>query len=215
MRAFDFVRVVLYDKSTATREPLVLYDASAGLTGRDLMRATKHFEFLLNHDFKLYRTSGDLGIDPKGDQRMEMIGIHNRMRNAHAPPNKNKKRKLDVINSKGDLDAYVIHYDHDAFASDTIQKTFDALSTCIRKAMPRMWDRLGEVVKECGVKDRMLTSNASEFVSHDMRVLNVGVSAAYQSPAHCDRSDVGWTIAASCKCGEKGCERCMPCVAAS
>ena len=84
MRAFDFVRVVLYDKSTATREPLVLYDASAGLTGRDLMRATKHFEFLLNHDFKLYRTSGDLGIDPKGDQRMEMIGIHNRMRNARA-----------------------------------------------------------------------------------------------------------------------------------
>ena len=39
-----------------------------------------------------------------------------------------KNRKLDVVNPQGNIDAYVIRYDHEDFASHTIQKTFDALS---------------------------------------------------------------------------------------
>ena len=46
---------------------------------------------------------------------------------------------------------------------------------------------------------RRTTSNerkpSRDLISHGLVVNNVGVSAAYFSPPHFDRSDVGWTFA--------------------
>ena len=56
----------------------------------------RHFEFLDTWSFVLNRhdneseRSGCLHLDGRGDQRMEMLGIHNRLRNAFQPPDKTR-----------------------------------------------------------------------------------------------------------------------------
>jgi hypothetical protein len=54
------------------------------------------------------------------------------------------------------------------------------------------------------VRDQFHSAESVNFVSDDLLVNNVGVSAAYQSPPHVDPADVGWTFAFACKCGPVG-----------
>jgi hypothetical protein len=56
------------------------------------------------------------------------------------------------------------------------------------------------VLENARVCERVVTESSMQFVSSDLLVNNYGVSAAYQSPAHVDPSDVGFTFAFAVKC---------------
>ena len=197
MHALPWTRIVLYDRDTL--ETLVMYDASGGLGQRAAKFASATFSFLHNFEFTLNRAAGDLGLDGKGEQRMLMLGLHQWRRNLHQPPD--RRRKLSVASKGGDIDAYVIHYDEPVrLAPSKVKKVFNSISDRMRALMPNMCAVLEQVLVECQVKERCYTHNALDHVSDDLLVHNVGASSAYQSPAHVDAGDVGWTFAWACKC---------------
>ena len=84
-------RIVLYDVRLGrddARAALVAYDVDGGLPVEAASYARKHFGFLAKEwAFKLHRhnnesdRSGCLHLDGRGEQRMEMLGIHDRRRN--------------------------------------------------------------------------------------------------------------------------------------
>ena len=166
----------------------------------DNRSARKHFAFLDVHKFTLRRESGALGMDSTGLQRMEMLGVRSQGRNARKRPNRIRKH-IDVYNPRGDLDAYVIQFDQPhRFGGHLTRHIWDALSRRMHALLPRATRELVEELERAAVRQRLFSAAACVVVSHDLAVNNVGVSSAYQSPVHKDRSDVGWTYAFACKC---------------
>lgn len=192
--------------------PLVFYDMESGLDETCAAFARGHFNFLHDRwEFKLDRhqheanRSGCLHVDAKGAQRMEMLGIHSRQRNVNHPPEKSREkcgRQHLVANAQGDLDAYVVHFDHPSlFCAAGLRQLWNGISKRMQALLPLASGRMVQMLREAGVRERLYSVAAIDAVSDDLLVNNVGVSAAYQSPPHFDVTDVGWTFAFSCKCG--------------
>ena len=209
MCALPYKRIVLYDAEASTRIPLVFYDMEGGLSNESATFAREHFSFLHEHwSFTLDRHNagsnrrGCLHLDVRGEQRMEMLGIHSRQRNASLPPDKTRRGRHAVANNKGDLDAYVVHFDRpDLFGGPRLRQLWNDLSARLHVHLPFSTAHMVKMLTEARVQERLYSAAAVEAVSDDLLVNNVGVSAAYQSPPHFDGTDVGWTHAFACKCG--------------
>ena len=217
-------QIVLYD--VADGEPLVLYDMEGGLidglpsplaergsaaTDKDMASfARRHFSFLhADWRFSLNRhagesgTSGCLHLDPQGQQRMEMLGVHARGRNMNTPPDA-VRPGLAVANPKGDLDAYVVQHDAPDRFSTGLKYLWGTLSVRMHDMLPSASAGMVDALEQARVRDRLYSEAAHHATSGDLLVNNVGVSAAYQSPPHFDVGDIGWTFAFACKCGPCG-----------
>ena len=203
MVALPYVKVVLYDVETGS--PLVMYDASGGLTGKDATRARKCFGFLDDYSFTLKRDEGALGIDPGGEQRMLMLGIRDQVYGNPRPDASKQRQKevsLTVANRSGDLDGYVAHWDEPELRAGAaeVRATWEAISARLNALLPRAFGHLSQALAAARVRERLYCADASNLLSEDGIVNNVGASAAYQSPAHADPNDVSWTAAVSVKC---------------
>ena len=131
---------------------------------------------------------------------MEMLGIRSQGRNTTRRPNKLRKGHC-VRNRAGDLDAYIVQYDHpERFASSDTRLLWDAISARMHILLPSATKQLVSQLDGSAVRERLYSAGAIATTSHDLAVNNIGVSSAYQSPAHVDKSDVGWTFAFACKC---------------
>jgi len=212
MCALPWRRIVLYDAEGVHRIPLVFYDLDGGLDEECAAFARGHFSFL--HDQWTYRLdrhqhesnrSGCLHVDAKGEQRMEMLGIHSRQRNASRPPERSRAkrgRQHLISNAEGDLDAYVVHFDHPSlFGAAGLRQLWNGIGRRMHALLPLASRRKVQMLKEAHVRERLYSVAAIDGASDDLLVNNLGVSAAYQSPPHFDVTDVGWTFAFSCKCG--------------
>ena len=202
MVALPYKKIVLVDVSSG--RPLVLYDARGGLGHEEACAASDHFAFLENFDFKLARmleshSSGALGLDGVGAQRMVMLGVRSQGRNMKSRPTRSRPW-LCVGNSKGDLDAYVASFDDERLCGTHVGKVWEDLATRMRILLPRACAELSRCVSDSCVRERLFSQAAQDLLTADGVVLNVGVSSAYQSPAHVDRNDTGWTFAFACKC---------------
>ena len=201
MAALPYTKVILYDVETS--EPLVLYDASGGLGEEARTRARACFGFLDEYKFTLNREAGALGMDAAGQQRMLMLGIRNQGYNVKARPD-TSRADLTVANPSGDLDGYVAHWDEPqlglAAGREVVQDTFEAIAARLKSLLPCASCRLSEELCVARVRERLYCAQAAVLMSEDGLVNNVGVSAAYQSPAHVDRNDVAWTAAFAVKC---------------
>lgn len=201
MLALPYQKVVLFD--VETNKPLVLYDAAGGLGSEARTDARGCFGFLDGYRFTLNRGEGALGIDPVGEQRMLMLGVRNQGYNVGARPDASRKG-LTVANQSGDLDGYVAHWDEPELQAqagcDGVQATWEAIATRLNGLLPRASRRLSQELAAAKVKERLYCAQAGNLISRDALVNNVGVSAAYHSPAHVDRNDVAWTAAFAVKC---------------
>ena len=131
---------------------------------------------------------------------MEMLGIRAQGRNVRKRPNRRRKG-LTVQNPRGDLDAYVVHFEQPTrFGGHTARRIWNALSSRMHALLPTATSELVTALETAAVRDRLYSRASSDVTSHDLAVNNVGVSSAYQSPVHKDRADVGWTFAFACKC---------------
>ena len=101
------------------------------------------------------------------------------------------------FDSDGDLDAYVVHFDHPKqFGSHVVKPIFNAISARLHALLPSATSRLADALEHERVRERLYTGTmASGVISDDLVVNNVGVSSEYQSPPHFDVADVGWTAA--------------------
>ena len=81
-----------------------------------------------------------------------------------------------------------------------MQATWEAIATRLNGLLPRASRRLSQELAAAKVKERLYCAQAGNLISRDALVNNVGVSAAYHSPAHVDRNDVAWTAAFAVKC---------------
>ena len=207
MCVLPWERVVLYNVELGPDHPrsmLVAYDMEGGLLAQAASHARERFGFLANEwIFKLDRhntgcgRSGCLHLDGRGEQRMEMLGIHDRRRNSHKPPDL-RRPSTPVAHPKGDLDAYVVHLDYsERFGSNVVKPIFNAISTRLHALLPSATSRLAAALEHERVRERLYSSMASGVISDDLVVNNVGVSSEYQSPPHFDIADVGWTAAFS------------------
>lgn len=208
MCVLPWKRVVLYDVELGRDDPrsmLVAYDVEGGLSEEMASHARKQFNFLADDwSFKLNRhnteseRSGCLHLDARGLQRMEMLGIHDRRRNLHQPSDR-RRADVPVAHPEGDLDAYVVHFDHpEQFGGDVVKPIFNAISARLHALLPSSTSRLAAALEHNCVRERLYTGTmASGVISDDLVVNNVGVSSEYQSPPHFDVSDVGWTAAFS------------------
>ena len=206
MKPLPWKKIVLYDVEIGKSAPLVMYDIDGGLLEATASLARRHFDFLDKWSFVLNRhhneseCSGCLHLDGRGDQRMEMLGIHNRLRNAFQPPDK-ARADFVVANKGGDLDAYVIHFDDlERFGGAALKPIWEGLSERMKALLPSSMESLSQALQDAGVRERLYSQAANECVSTDLLVNNVGVSSAYQSPPHFDVGDIGWTFAFACKC---------------
>jgi hypothetical protein len=68
-------------------------------------------------------------------------------------------------------------------------------------ALPQVAEQMMKELQKAGVHKRVYPAGATNFLSKDFLVNNVGVSESYQSPPHIDKNDIGWTYALACKCG--------------
>jgi hypothetical protein len=68
-------------------------------------------------------------------------------------------------------------------------------------ALPQVSERMKKELQKAGVKERVYSAGAANFLSKDLLVNNVGVSESYQSPPHIDKNDIGRTYTFACKCG--------------
>ena len=206
-------RIVLYDAELGRDHPraaLVAYSVDGGLQPAAASHARKHFSYLKDWKYKLHRhnketeRSGCLHLDGRGEQRMEMLGVHDRRRNTFQPPDKTRSPSVvQVANRNGDLDAYVVHMDNPAqFGAAALKPIWESISARMRDLMPAAMNELKEALEKANVRERLYTTLAGGVVSDDLIVNNVGVSSEYQSPPHFDVRDVGWTCALAVKCGE-------------
>ena len=139
---------------------------------------------------------------------MEMLGVRPRGRNAFRPPDKKRGGQHAVAHRKGDLDAYVVHFDSpELFGGEALKKLWNDISTRMHALLPVASANMVKKLREAGVRERLYSAAAIEAMSDDLLVNNVGVSAAYQSPPHFDTADVGWTFAFACKCGPCMCSQ--------
>ena len=207
MCVLPWQRVVLYDVELGRDHPrsmLVAYDMEGGLSAESASDARAHFEFLADWGFKLDRhsteseRSGCLHLDGRGEQRMEMLGVHDRRRNLHQPSDR-LRPAIPVAHPEGDLDAYVVHFDHpEKFGSGVVKPIFNAISARLHALLPSATSRLAAALEHARVRERLYTGTmACGVISDDLVVNNVGVSSEYQSPPHFDIADVGWTAAFS------------------
>ena len=202
--ALGWRRIVLYDADVGMEKPLVAYDADGGLVRADLAEARRRFNFLHDeHKFGLDRGSkhGDLALDARGDQRMEMLGIHELGRN-----HQGWAGEL-TANDDGDIDAYAIHFKKPnlfgGMGGDNVwlAQLFDGAAERMHKHLPRASKRLEEVLLAARVRERLRSDVGACVTSEHLLVNNVGVSSAYASPSHLDVSDCGYmTFAMSIKC---------------
>jgi len=199
MTAMQHSRIVLFDAET--HQPLVLYDSSGGLTGACAKEAGARFAFLDDFKFTLHREQGSLGVDASGEQRMLMLGVRNQGYNLTNRPDGSRK-ELKVANPSGDLCGYVAHWDMPELYehADSVRGVWDSISARLHVLLPRTTRRLAQALEAANVRGRMYCEDAKGLVSNDGVCCNVGVSAAYQSPAHSDANDVGLTAAFSIKC---------------
>ena len=210
MHVLPWQRVVLYDAEKGRGTPVVLYDACGGLGLVDRVRFARELAPLQDYDWHLFRQTGDLAVDERGKQRMVMVGLRDGRRNKHQPPEKRRKT-LHVQNRDSWLDAYVCQHDYPSILGpDLLQPMFNALSARMRCNMPAACERLQHALDVARVRERLRTREAQRMCSDDLLVNNVGISSAYQSPAHVDQNDMGWTFAFAVKCPRRGCSMCVP-----
>ena len=208
MMALPWQRVILYDVASPEQTPLVFFAHDGGLPQQVSRICRRHFNFLHDHwRFSLSRHSkasnsnGCLHEDCRGAQRMEMLGIHSRRRNIRKPPTRTRPG-VRVSNRLGDLDAYVVHFDHpDLFDHGVLRNIFNAMSARMWELMPGSCALVAKELQQARTRERIFSCTGHAVVSDDSIVSNVGISAAYQSPPHFDRTDMGWTYAFACKCG--------------
>jgi hypothetical protein len=205
MTPLKWKKIILYDVLTGC--PLVFYDMEGGLADEGVREFTRgQFSFLHEEwQFKLHRgasesgASGSLHLDPQGQQRMEMVGIHARGYNVHKPPDR-KRPGLAVANARGDLDAYVVHFDEpEQFSTPGVKWLWNYVSERMHALLPSASKEMVRLLRAAGVRDRLYTEMARSVTSDDLLVNNVGISAGFQSPPHHDGRDVGWTFAFTCK----------------
>lgn len=110
-----------------------------------------------------------------------------------------------MANRRGDLDAYAVHFRNPMeFGGGRLKWLWNCLSKRMRKMLPAACAGMAEALSRARVHDRLYSKKAWEVVSDDLLVCNVGVSSAYQSPAHKDPRDTGWTFAFAVKCNHVG-----------
>jgi hypothetical protein len=147
--------------------------------------------------FTLDRTSGALGEDAPGNQRMQMLGLRPQGRNTKKLA-KRKRRQLEWGSGgkNGKVDAYVVQFDDERFRFKGLECVLESISKCMHQMLPSTTARLAQALE--GLPKYLITADAAQFASKDFTVNNYGVSAAYQSPSHTD-ADVGWTHALALK----------------
>ena len=64
----------------------------------------------------------------------------------------------------------------------------------------RTYGRLREALVEADLGKHLYSEDTPEFVSDDWVCSNIGLSAGYQSPPHCDVNDMGPCMAVAVKC---------------
>ena len=130
-----------------------------------------------------------------------MLGLRHQGRNMGSRPDRKRKGKLKVANGSGDLDCYVTHFDHTGcIGPDAMQPVMEALSTAMKGMLPTAFSTLGSELRAARVLDRCYSEDAKKLTSHDLVANNVGASSHYESPAHYDSNDIGWTVAVAIKC---------------
>ena len=208
MCVLPFRRVVLYDAAAEPRKRvLVVYDASGGLSPEEQHIVRGQFEWMHSDwKFSLDRQSGSsalgsLGYDDAGKQRMEMLGIRNRKWNKGKKGGPDRTRPGHAVhNPNGPLDAYVVHFDDQRFGKEQMKWLMNALSALMHSALPRTYGRLREALVEADLGKHVYSEDTPEFVSDDWVCSNIGLSAGYQSPPHCDVNDMGPCMAVAVKC---------------
>ena len=104
-----------------------------------------------------------------------------------------------------DLCAYVAHWDVPQLCGENwsvVHAVWETIAVRMRELLPGTFKHLSRSLEAAHIRDRLYCQDAAQLISSDGIVNNVGVSAAYQSPAHRDANDVGWTAALSVKCSD-------------
>lgn len=198
MFAIPFCRCVLYDVQTG--QPLVLYDASGGLSGAALEGFCTQFEFLHeNHEFDMNRSAVGGEGHASGAQRMRMCLLHNRIQHMHQPPESTRPQH-GLHNPGGNLDAYCIHFDDPQFSDAALMPSVAAMEERMIALMPSLSQCQMDLVEAAGVRGRLYSKDSHKFVSRRGLILNMGLSDSYASPCHCDARDAAWCVAFSGKC---------------
>ena len=63
---------------------------------------------------------------------------------------------------------------------------------------------VNEALVEADLGKHLYSEDAPDFVSDDWVCSNIGLSAGYQSPPHCDVNDMGPCMAVAVKCPVRG-----------
>ena len=210
MRALPWTVIVLYN--VENNEPLVIYLADGGVENQYLLNAHQQFNFLHNEwRFGLHRqksgcsSHGCLHVDGQGCQLMQMLGVREQGRNVDTRPD-GSRPEHEVANPTGDLDCYVVHFDHAwRFGGPQVKPLFNHLAERVHAILPTASAALVEALNAAKVRERLYSKAAEDTMSDDLLISNVGMSAAYQNPPHKDRNDAGWTPAFSLKCSYPCC----------
>jgi hypothetical protein len=132
---------------------------------------------------------------------MLMLGLRQQGRNKTHRPDSIRKGMLTVANKSGDLDCYVDHWDHaEHVGPEAIQPVLEALSSAMKGLLPSAFSALACELQVAQVHERCYSVYAKKLTSLDLIANNVGASSHYDSPAHYDFNDVGWTTAVALKC---------------
>ena len=200
MKALPFEKIILCD--VAKGDAIVFYDRWGGLGKAAVAAASKDFAFLEDFNFNLNRHEGALSTDKQGNQRMIMLGLRRQGYNTHKRPDL-RRRGLKVANPRGDLDTYVLQLDEREghLQPERMSATWNAISACMGSMLPAACKCAARELRKARLRKRIYSEHAlTGSCSQDLLVNNIGVSAAYQSPSHRDRNDVGWTFALAVKC---------------
>jgi hypothetical protein len=204
MYSLPYAKMVLVDASSGS--PVLFYDSTGGMEKNLRSIVRERYDFLAEYQFSnLDRHKchslchGVLSLDSAKGQRMVMGGLRSQTRNRRRPAAKRRKWLKTAV-PDGDLDAYVEQFDDVRFAHDDLLAVLNGMSACMHKLLPQHSSNMCEMLEKARVCERVVTESSMQFVSSDLLVNNYGVSAAYQSPAHVDPSDVGFTFAFAVKC---------------
>ncbi len=95
----------------------------------------------------------------------------------------------------------MVHHDHEKFQSKNVEIIWEAISKKMHAALLQVSEQMVKELQKAGVRERVYSAGAANFLSRDLLVKNVGVLESYQSPPCVDKNDIGWTYAFACKCG--------------